>query len=103
MKKFVTYVTIYAGDKLPPYYIGSTSKDKILRGNYFGSVTSKKWSEIFRCELKNNKHLFSIEILSEHETRQDAIDAELNLQILFNVVKSNNFFNESLLFIFIDI
>lgn len=36
-KKFVVYKTIYSGDKLPKYYIGSTSYEKILSG-YLGST-----------------------------------------------------------------
>jgi hypothetical protein len=95
MKKFVVYLTSYSGTLLPPKYIGSTSEKKILSG-YFGSVKSKKWKDIFNSELTLNKHLFSIKILSYHETRDEAIREELRLQILNGVVKSNEYFNESL-------
>jgi hypothetical protein len=95
MERYITYLTTYTGDKLPPYYIGSTSEAKALSGKYFGSVTSKKWKDTFRSELKNNKHLFSITILSTHDTRQQSLDAELQLQIKNDVVKSKLFFNEA--------
>jgi len=94
--KYVTYLTIYSGDKLPKFYIGSTSEQKILSNKYFGSVKSKKWKNIFKYELENNKHLFSVNILSYHETRTEALTEELRIQVLNNVVKSSDYFNESL-------
>lgn len=96
MKKFVVYLTTYLGTMLPTKYIGSTTEEKILSGNYFGSIKSKRWKEIFKDELKNNKKLFGVEILSYHETRKEALEEELRLQVLYNVVKSSEYFNESL-------
>ena len=95
MNNFVTYLVTYMGDLLPRYYIGSSSKDKVISGNYFGSISSKKWKKIFLQEKKNNKHLFHIEILSEHSSRKEALDEELRLQILNDVVISDNYMNES--------
>lgn len=94
--KYVTYLVTYRGDKLPKYYIGSTSEDKVKSGKYFGSIASIKYKDIFRSERKNNPHLFSIEILSLHSTREEAIEKELELQIEYNVVKSTEYINESL-------
>jgi len=94
-KKFVVYLTIYSGNKLPKYYIGSTNKLKIDSGKYFGSVTSIRYGKIFKHELKNNKELFDVKILSYHETRKEALEEELRLQKENNVVKSNKYFNES--------
>jgi hypothetical protein len=91
--KFVVYLTTYSGDKLPPFYIGSTNKTKALSGKYFGSIMSKKWKEIFRQELRENAQLFSLQILSEHETRSQAIEAENKLQHEFDAVDSPDFFN----------
>jgi hypothetical protein len=91
---FVVYLTKYSGKKLPPYYIGSTSTEKIKQG-YKGSVTSKKWRKIFYEELLQNNHLFEIEILSTHDNRKDALEAELKEQKLRDVVKSKDYFNES--------
>jgi hypothetical protein len=92
--KYVTYLTTYSGKLLPPFYIGHTSEEKILSGNYFGSVSSQKWKEIYQSEIINNSHLFSIEILSYHETREEAIAEELLQQLQRNVVKSQEYFNE---------
>ena len=93
---FVVYKTTYLGEKMPKFYVGSTSIKKIESGKYYGSVSSRKWKEIFNEELKNNKHLFSVEILSKHLTRKEALKEELRIQIELNVVKSNDFINQSL-------
>jgi hypothetical protein len=94
MNEYVVYLVTYSGDKLPKYYIGSTSENKIKNG-YLGSIRSKKWFDIFNFESKNNKHLFSVTILSYHGTRKDALIEELRVQIERNVVKSKEYFNES--------
>ena len=94
MNKFVVYLTIYSGDKLPPFYIGSTSMKKINKG-YCGSVVSKKYKDIYQYELKYNRHLFKTEIISMHNDRKDALDAELYEQIKRDVVKSSEYFNMS--------
>jgi hypothetical protein len=67
MEKYVVYLTKYSGNLLPHYYIGSTSREKALSGKYFGSIKSQKWEKLFNHEIKNNIHLFSIEILSYHK------------------------------------
>ena len=94
--RYVTYLVTYSGDKLPKFYIGSTSEEKVLSGKYFGSIASKKYKESFLNEKKNNIHLFKIEILSYHDTREDAIEEELKVQIDLDVVKSLDYMNESL-------
>ena len=91
---YVCYLTIYKGEKLPPYYIGSTSLNKIENG-YRGSVVSKKYKNVFKNELKTNPELFDIIILSKHDNRKEAIEIELLLQKEFDVVKSDLFFNEA--------
>ena len=91
---YAVYLTIYYGDKLPPFYIGSSSIKKIENG-YCGSVRSKKYKTLFNDEIKNNKWLFEVIIISTHNTRSEAIDFELELQKSFDVVKSNDFFNEA--------
>lgn len=93
--KYVTYLVKYNGIFLPPYYIGSTSEEKILSGNYFGSIVSKRWKYIFDLENKYNRHLFSVEILTFHDTRKEALKKELEIQVKNNVVKSCDYFNES--------
>ena len=94
MSIYVTYLTTYRGNKLPPFYIGSTSIDKINIG-YRGSVVSKKYKSIWKQELKNNPHLFKTKIISKHGTRQEALDKEYNLQIKLNVMKSTMYINMS--------
>ncbi len=91
---YVCYFIIYSGEKLPPFYIGSTSFKKIQKG-YRGSVKSIRYGKIFNEEHKENLNLFKYIILSKHETRQEALNSELEYQKAFNVVKSDLFFNES--------
>ena len=92
--KYCTYVTTYFGDKLPLFYIGSSSIEKVNNG-YHGTVVSKKWRKIYKMELSNNPHLFSTEIVSIFSTRKEATEYELQLQKSNDAVKSNLFFNES--------
>jgi hypothetical protein len=89
---YCTYLTIYSGDKLPPYYIGSTSIKKYNEG-YCGSVTSKKYKSIWNEELKSNRHLFDTIILTEHETRTEALAQELAYQKAKDVVRNPDFIN----------
>lgn len=95
-KQFVVYKTIYNGTKLPKYYIGSTTLKRASSGKYFGSVKSKKYKAIFKEELFKNRNLFSLKILSYHTTRSEALEEELRLHVKYNVVKSPEYFNESL-------
>jgi hypothetical protein len=86
------YFTTYSGQLMPPFYIGS----KYLKdmNGYHGSVTSQKWIDIWKKELKENPHLFYTEIVSLHETRQDAYDEEERYQRQEDVVKSDLYLNE---------
>jgi len=90
----VVYITHYTGNKLPPFYIGSSSERKVING-YNGSVKSKKYKKIYDYEQKENKHLFKTKILSYHKTTEDALEEELRLQKKHLVVKNNKYFNES--------
>jgi len=89
------YLTIYSGDKLPPFYIGSTFVSKIDRG-YRGSVTSKKYKSLWDEELKNSPANFQTVILSRFNNRKSAFDEEVRLQKMFDVVKSDLFINKSI-------
>ena len=89
---FVTYLTIYGGSKLPPFYIGSTSLERYLEG-YNGTVLSKKYKAIYDKEQKENPNLFDSLIIDEFETREEATECEKYYQVLHNVVKSKMFFN----------
>ena len=48
---FCTYLTMYTGNRLPKWYIGSTSVEKIING-YLGSVVSRKYKDIWNFEIK---------------------------------------------------
>lgn len=93
--QFCVYLTIYSGNKLPPFYIGSSSIKKVKSG-YHGSPTSRKYGEIFHKELNNNPNLFKTIILYKFYSRKNATYHERLLQIQFNVVKSDQFINMSL-------
>jgi len=84
MTIYVTYITIYSGNKLPPFYIGYTSKDKFLKG-YRGSVSSKKYKSIWNEELKINPHLFKTKIIKEFDNKKDALLHEEKIHIALNV------------------
>jgi len=92
---YCTYLTTYHGNLLPPYYIGSSSITKIQTG-YRGSVSSAEFKEVWNNELLNNPRLFTVEIISTHETRKEALIAELEYQIMNNVVNDKLYVNKSL-------
>ena len=94
MKRYVVYLTRYSGDKLPPWYIGSSNEEKVLN-DYNGSVCSKKWKNIYYKELEENKLLFKTRILSYHLTREESLKEELRLQQMHSVTTSEKYFNES--------
>lgn len=92
--KYCVYFTIYQGNLLPPFYIGSSSVEKIKKG-YHGSVLSLKWRNVWEQEIKNNPQLFKTIIIPEQfaNTKEDIFDLELKWQIEFDVVKNNLFTN----------
>lgn len=92
---YCTYLTVYKGNKLPPFYIGSTSVSKLIKG-YHGSVSSKKYKDIYKQELFDNPHLFTSKIITKHNTRKEAFEKELYFQSKLAVVNSPMYFNESL-------
>lgn len=92
---FCVYLTKYTGDLLPQKYIGSTSVEKITN-RYHGSVSSKKYSKIWNKELKDNPQLFKTEIISYHETREEAYNEEYRLLIENDVKKSSDYINMSI-------
>jgi len=91
---FVVYLTMYKGNLLPQWYVGSSNETRINNG-YNGSVKSKKYKSIYLIEQKENKILFKTRILSQHSTREEALIEELRLQKLHNVVKNDKYINMS--------
>lgn len=68
---YCVYLTIYKGGKMPPFYIGSSSTQR-LRSGYIGSPASKSYKKIFKQEKIENRHLFKTRIISTHHSREDA-------------------------------
>ena len=87
MNIYCTYITFYSGNKLPPFYIGSTLIKKIQKG-YHGSVRSKKYQTTWESELKSSPHLFKTKILTEHITHSDALLQEAKFQKALNVINN---------------
>jgi hypothetical protein len=102
LDKSCVYLVTYSGDKLPPKfkdstitpnkYIGSGFVEKIFDG-YRGSVESQRYKKIWKQELKENPHLFHLEIISFHDNRQAAFDEEELIQREMSVVKSEEYVN----------
>ena len=94
MTIYCTYLTVYCGNKLPTFYIGSTTENKINSG-YRGTVTSKKYKQIWKKELKQNPNLFKTFIISKHKTRKECLEKELFFQRKLSVVRSELYINLS--------
>jgi len=92
---FCTYLTIYNGKFLPKWYIGSTSVEKINKG-YRGSIRSKKYKFKWSQELKEHPELFKTVIIKIFETRKEALQSEYEYQVGCDVVKSEDYINQSL-------
>lgn len=92
---YCTYLTVYSGNKLPPFYIGSTSVAKIHKG-YHGSVRSKQYNQIWKDELKNNPGLFRTFIITIHQIRNDAMLKEKYFHEQLNVVSSPLYINRGI-------
>ena len=93
LHKYCTYLLTYKGNKLPPFYIGSGTIYKIQNEGYIGSVSSRKYKNIFRSEKKNNIQLFKLKILKTFKTRKQAYTAEEKLQKQLDVVNNPLYFN----------
>jgi hypothetical protein len=91
---YCIYLTIYQGTKLPMFYVGSTSVQKIQNG-YRGSVSSEDYKTIWLTELKNNPQLFTTKILSTYPTRDEAYDIEHKIHQLLKTYKNPLYINRS--------
>lgn len=94
MSEFCVYLTIYSGNKLPPFYIGSSSVDKVIAG-YHGSVRSIKYGKQWASELKHNPHLFKTVIIQKFPSRKEALFKENSFHARLNVVRSSMYINQS--------
>jgi hypothetical protein len=93
--QYCIYLTVYYGNKLPPFYIGSTLIKYIANG-YYGSVKSKKYKETYKKELLENRHLFKTIIIKKYYSRKYAMFRERKLQEKLNVVQSEMYMNMSI-------
>lgn len=89
---FCTYITIYSGNKLPPFYIGSTSITNITNG-YRGSVNSKRYKHIWKHEIKTRPYLFKTFIIKKFITRIEALNHENYLLVKFKAIKNPLYIN----------
>ncbi len=94
MKPYCVYLTIYRGNKMPPFYIGSSSVEKVQNG-YHGSVESIMWGKIWRQELKDNSHLFETKIVKTYNDRQEATNKEYKLQVALKVINNDMYINQA--------
>jgi hypothetical protein len=95
MDEYCTYLTVYKGNALPPFYIGSTSLKRIEKG-YKGSVISAKYSEAWKKELNANPELFETRIISTHKYRKEALDKENYFHKALGVVKNDLYINQAI-------
>jgi hypothetical protein len=92
--KYVVYITMYTGNLLPKWYIGSSTINNIENG-YNGSVKSKKWKSTYDKEQRENKHLFKTKVVAKYDNHEAALTEELRLQKMHNAVTNDNYYNES--------
>ena len=92
---YATYITIYKGNKLPPFYIGHAKISNIENG-YLGSVSSKLYKHIWIEEIANNRSVFSIKILKKFDNKKEALKHERFLQKSLNVHKNPLYINMSI-------
>jgi hypothetical protein len=91
---YCVYLTVYSGNLLPPFYIGSTTTQNIHNG-YKGSVSSKKYKKIWKLEINNHPELFKTYILSVHNDRQAAMSKETKFHEHLSVHKNDLYINRS--------
>ena len=91
---FCTYLTVYTGSDMPPFYVGSTSVRNIEDG-YHGSVRGKAFRDLWESNLRDNPGRFKTVVLTTHDTREEALEKEEQIQRALDVVRSPFFINSS--------
>lgn len=91
---YCVYITFYRGNKMPQFYIGSSSIDKVNSG-YRGSVSSREYKQIWLSELEYNPELFCTKIISKHNTRIEALLKEEKLHKHLNVQHNSMYINKA--------
>lgn len=92
---YCTYLTVYSGNKLPPFYVGYSSIKRINNG-YRGSVVSRLYKAIWKEEQKNRPELFRTIITTQHETENEAKAKEIQIQTRLGVVYNPLYVNQSI-------
>jgi len=95
-KEYCIYLTYYMGDKLPPFYFGSGTINKIINNGYNGSVSSRQYKNIWDKERKDNPHLFKTRILKKFWRRSMATTAEFHYQKKHNLIYNELYMNKAL-------
>lgn len=89
---YCVYLTIYRGNQLPPFYIGSTTLSRINSG-YRGSVSSRKYKPVWKRELAMAPHLFHTHVLFQCASRTEATEKEAQLQRKVDAVRNPLYIN----------
>ena len=92
---YCTYLTTYSGNKLPPFYIGYSTVEKVNSG-YMGSVTSRNYKDIWLKEKNERSYLFKTFIISVHSDIKEAQEKEKYLQRHFKVRMNPMYINKSI-------
>jgi hypothetical protein len=92
--EYCTYLTIYRGNKMPPFYIGRSSVKNVQKG-YHGTVSSKLYKQVWLDELEQNPHLFETKILTTHSTKKEAAEQEEYLHKKHQVHKNPLYINQA--------
>lgn len=90
---YCVYLTIYSGNKLPPFYIGFSTVKNIANG-YKGSVSSQLYKTIWKSEITNNPQMFRTKILKTFSNKKDANKRETELLQKLNVVRNPLYINK---------
>lgn len=89
--KHCVYLTVYHGSLLPPFYIGHSTVKRIDNG-YRGSVSSKKYKDIWKTEPND---MFSTHVLKRFHSKKEAADYEEKIQRQLDVIKNPLYINMS--------
>jgi hypothetical protein len=95
MKISCTYLTIYKGNRLPPFYIGVCCDIKRIEKGYRGSVASRDYRSIWWDEIKNHPELFKTIILTQYSNYEEASAKEKYFHQKLKVVKNSLYTNKA--------
>jgi hypothetical protein len=91
---YCVYLTSYRGNKLPPFYIGSSNLKRVESG-YRGSVASRQYAKLWIMCLKTEPEKFNTFIIKKFSNRKEAFEYECSIQEQLGVVQSPMYINKS--------